>query len=118
MEMESVKPQKEHEFLSRLVGDWVMVAGHEGYDPDDPDQRFTETVRSIGGLWIIGEGSGRMPDGDRMTAVITVGFDPAKGNFVGTWVGSMMTHLWVYKGWLEEDGKTLTLEAEGPAFDG
>jgi hypothetical protein len=29
MEMESVKPQKEHEFLSRLVGDWVMVAGHE-----------------------------------------------------------------------------------------
>lgn len=50
MEMESVTPQKEHEFLSRLVGDWVMVAGHEGYDPDDPDQRFTETVRSIGGL--------------------------------------------------------------------
>ncbi|MNL26622.1 hypothetical protein D3C87_1481550 [compost metagenome] len=30
----------------------------------------------------------------------------------------MMTNLWVYKGWLEDDGKTLTLEAEGPAFDG
>src|SRR5687768_17755328 len=44
-------------------------------------------------------------DGTDMTAVITVGFDPAKGNFVGTWVGSMMTNLWVYKGWLEEDGK-------------
>lgn len=116
--MENAKPQKEHEFLQRLVGEWVMTAGHDGYDPEDPAQRFTETVRSIGGLWVIGEGSGGMPDGGRMTAVITVGFDPARGNFVGTWVGSMMTNLWVYKGWLDADGKTLTLEAEGPAFDG
>ena len=120
MEMEIAKPQKEHEFLKRIVGDWVMTSssGHEGYDADDPSQQFTETVRSVGGLWIIGNGTGKMPDGTDMTAVITVGFDPAKGNFVGTWVGSMMTNLWVYKGWLEEDGKTLTLEAEGPAFDG
>lgn len=120
MEMQSAKPQKEHEFLSRIVGDWIMTAssGHENYDADDPSQRFTETVRSIGGLWIVGEGTGKMPDGDEMTAVITVGFDPAKGNFVGSWIGSMMTYLWVYRGWLEEDGKTLTLEAEGPAFDG
>ncbi|MCA1868720.1 DUF1579 domain-containing protein [Agrobacterium genomosp. 3] len=120
MEMQSAKPQKEHEFLSRIVGDWIMTAssGHENYDANDPSQRFTGTVRSIGGLWIVGEGTGKMPDGDEMTAVITVGFDPAKGNFVGSWIGSMMTYLWVYRGWLEEDGKTLTLEAEGPAFDG
>ena len=120
MEMEIAKPQKEHEFLKRIVGDWVMTSssGHENYDASDPSQQFTESVRSVGGLWIIGNGTGKMPDGTDMTAVITVGFDPAKGNFVGTWVGSMMTNLWVYKGWLEEDGKTLTLEAEGPAFDG
>lgn len=120
MEIPTAKSQKEHEFLNRIVGDWIMTAssGHEAYDPNDPEQVFTEKVRSIGGLWIIGEGTGKMPDGTSMTAVITVGFDPAKGNFVGTWVGSMMTNLWVYKGWLEEDGKTLTLEAEGPAFDG
>lgn len=52
MEMQSAKPQKEHEFLSRIVGDWIMTAssGHENYDANDPSQRFTETVRSIGGL--------------------------------------------------------------------
>jgi hypothetical protein len=118
--MESAKPQKQHEFLQRIVGDWVMVStsGHEGYNPDDPEQVFTETVKSIGGLWIVGEGKGKMPDGSPMTALITVGYDPDKGDFVGTWVGSMMTNLWVYKGWLEADGKTLTLEAEGPAMDG
>jgi hypothetical protein len=118
--METAKPQKEHAFLQRLVGDWDMVStsGHEGYDPNDPKTAFTETVRSIGGLWIVSDGRGTMPDGTPMSAVITLGFDPATGNYVGTWVGSMMTTLWVYKGWLEADGKTLTLEAEGPTFDG
>lgn len=120
MEMKIAEPQKEHEFLSRIVGDWVMISNssYEGYDPDNAEQRFTETVRSVGGLWIVCEGSGKMPDGSHMTAVITVGFDPAQDGFVGTWIGSMMTNLWIYRGWLEEDGKTLTLEAEGPAFDG
>lgn len=118
--MESAKPQKEHEFLQRIVGDWVMVSssGHDDYNPDDPEQTFTENVRSVGGLWIVGEGKGKMPDGTPMSSVITVGFDPDAGHFTGTWIGSMMTKLWVYRGWLETDGKTLTLEAGGPAFDG
>ena len=118
--MESAKPQKEHAFLQRLVGEWEMVSstGYDNFDPDDPEQRFTESVRSIGGVWIISDGKGKMPDGTPMEAVITLGFDPAKGQYVGTWVGSMMANLWVYKGWLELDGKTLTLEAEGPSFDG
>ena len=29
----------------------------------------------------------------------------------------MMDKLWIYKGWIEPDGKTLTLEAEGPSFE-
>jgi hypothetical protein len=33
---------------------------------------------------------------------------------VGTFVGSMMTHLRVYQGTLDSAGRTLTLETEGP----
>jgi hypothetical protein len=35
---------------------------------------------------------------------------------VGTWIGSMMTHLWIYEGKLDADKRVLTLEAEGPAM--
>lgn len=118
--MESAKPQSQHAFLERLVGDWHMVSatGYPDYDPSDPKQRCTETIKSVGGLWIVSEGRGAMPDGTGMTTVLTLGFDPAKGQYVGSWIGSMMATFWTYTGWMEPDGKTLVLEAIGPKFDG
>jgi Protein of unknown function (DUF1579) len=35
---------------------------------------------------------------------------------VGTFIRSMMTHLWVYDGELDRAGNKLTLDAEGPSF--
>ena len=49
---------------------------------------------------------------------MTLGYDPAKGRFVGTWIGSMMTHLWVYDGELDPAGRVLTLNSEGPSMTG
>ena len=109
------EPQKEHQWLQQLVGEWTseaeMVMG-----PDKPTMKSqgTESVRSLGGLWTVAEGQGEMPGGGTATMILTLGYDPQKKRFVGTWVGSMMTHLWVYDGWLDESGKVLTLEADGP----
>ena len=50
--------------------------------------------------------------------LMTLGYDPDQQAFVGTWVGSMMTHMWVYRGTLDADQKVLTLETEGPSFTG
>jgi hypothetical protein len=75
-------------------------------------------VRSLGGLWTVGEGTGEMPDGGVGHTLMTLGFDPVKGRFVGTFVGSMMTHLWPYEGSLDESGTVLTLESEGPSMAG
>ena len=36
--------------------------------------------------------------------------------YVGTWVDSMMNHLWEYEGTVDDSGKKLTLEADGPSF--
>jgi hypothetical protein len=109
------EPQKEHRWLERLVGEWTYE--HEAVmGPGQPPMKSqgTEAVRSIGGLWVQCEGKWQMPDGGPATMIITLGYDPARERFVGTFIGSMMTNLWVYEGSL--GGDVLTLDAEGPSF--
>src|SRR5690606_3082335 len=72
--------------------------------------------RSIGDAWVVGEGHGSMPGAGDMASMITIGFDPDRQRFVSTWIGSMMTFLWVSEGTLDPGGTTLTRECEGPSF--
>ncbi|MFW6192241.1 MAG: DUF1579 domain-containing protein [Gemmatimonadota bacterium] len=113
------EPGREHEWLQRLVGEWSYEAEAK-MGPDDPPHRDagTESVRSLGGLWVLAEGQGEMPDGNPARTLMTLGYDPERERFVGTWVGSMMTHMWVYDGTMDDAGGTLVLEAEGPDMTG
>lgn len=111
----NVEPQKEHLWLQRMLGTWNYE--HEAViEPNQPPVKFsgTETVRTIGEVWVMCEGQGQMPGGGIGKTVMTLGFDTAKQRFVGTFYGSMMTNLWIYDGSLDPAGKVLTLEAEGP----
>nr|CAD6421886.1 hypothetical protein REQ54_02287 [Rhizobium sp. Q54] len=112
MGMEMAKPQAEHGFLQKLVGTWEVTAK----DMADAGA-WTETVRSLHGLWFVAEGNGEMPGGGAATTVLTLGYDPAKGKYVGSWIGSMMTHMWVYEGEVSADGSTLSLYTTGPDFE-
>lgn len=111
--------QKEHAWLTRLAGEWSFE-GEASQGPGKPPERATgtETVRTLGDLWAVFGGNGEMPGGGRATTQLTLGFDPKRRRFVGTWVGSMMTHQWVYEGTLDPSGKALTLDCEGPAMEG
>lgn len=115
--MDMPQPQSEHQWLQRLVGEWTYE--HECImGPDQPPMKATgiDTVRSLGGLWMLCEGKGEMPGGGTATSIMTLGYDPAKKRFVGTFIASIMTHLWIYGGTLE--GNVLTLDCEGPSFAG
>ncbi len=59
-----------------------------------------------------------MPGCGSATTMVTLGYDSQKQRYVGTWIGSMMSHLWVYDGELDAAGRVLTLKAEGPAMTG
>ena len=111
------EPQKEHRWLHRLIGAWTMESECVMAPGQAPTKtKGTETVRSLGGLWTIGEGQGEMPGGGTANMIMTLGYDPRRKRFVGTFTASMMTHLWIYEGTLDAAGKVLTLDAEGPGF--
>jgi hypothetical protein len=117
--MDMPTPQQEHQWLERLVGEWTFESDCN-MGPDQPSMKTTgkETVRSLGGLWTIGEGEGEMPGGRTHQSVMTLGYDPQAKRFVGTFIASMMTYLWQYNGTLDASGKKLVLDAEGPSFAG
>jgi hypothetical protein len=114
------EPQKEHQWLDRMVGEWTYES-EAPMEPGKPPSKYTgtESVRSLGGVWVLCEGRGmgsEEPGGEPGTTIMTLGYDPTKGRYVGTFIGSMMTYLWVYEGELDAEGKVLTLDAEGPSF--
>jgi hypothetical protein len=111
------KPQAEHAWLHKLIGEWAGE-GEAAMAPGQPPVKWqsTEVVRSMGGLWIVAEGTGEMPGGGTATTLLTLGYDPKKERYVGTFTGSMMTHLWVYSGELDAGQAVMTLDTEGPGM--
>ena len=101
-------PSPEHEWLLRLAGDWSAEVG---------SGVVTETIRPLGQYWILSE-SQYPPSHGSIRTVMTLGYDLKEQAFVGTWVDSGSSYLWTYRGALDEERKTLTLEAEGPGPGG
>jgi len=108
------EPQKEHLWLHKLLGEWTT----EMPAPGDSKEKCTgtESVRKLGDLWVLCEGRGEMPGGGIAHMLMTLGYDTQKKRYVGTWVGSMMTWMWIYEGSLDAAQRVLTLNSEGPQF--
>jgi hypothetical protein len=108
--------QKEHELLHQFVGEWDTDSESVA-TPEQPAMKCKGTMssRMLGGFWVVSELKADL-FGTPMNAVQTIGYDPQTKKYVGTWVDSMMNHLWKYEGEVDSTGKILTLEAEGPNF--
>jgi hypothetical protein len=111
----NAKPEKEHEWLEKFLGDWTFETEAQSAHPAS---KGTERVRSIGGIWVVAEGQGPMPDGTPATTIMTLGYDTQRKRYVGTWLGSMMTYLWPYEGQVDSTGRILTLDSVGPSMEG
>ena len=108
------EPTKEHQWLNQLAGEWETEA-EIFMEPGKPPMKVkgAESSKMVGGFWYVGNVKSTVME-HPMSAVLTLGYDPEKKRYVGTWVDSMMPHLWTYVGKVDATGKMLTLEAEGP----
>jgi Protein of unknown function (DUF1579) len=117
--MQIPEPTPEHQYLLQLVGDWDLESECK-LGPDQPPSKSTGTqsTRALGSFWTLGDMDTAGPHNSRMKSLITLGFDPQRGKFVGSFVSSCMTYHWLYEGYLDDQQRILTLEAEGPSFAG
>lgn len=117
--MQIPEPQTEHLWLQQLVGEWTFESECL-MGPDQPPMKTTgsEVVKPLGKLWTIGEGTSDSPEGGPWNSIMTLGYNPEAKRFVGTFIASVMTHLWPYLGTLDASTKILTLDSEGPSFAG
>ncbi|MCC7363100.1 MAG: DUF1579 domain-containing protein [Dehalococcoidia bacterium] len=111
------EPTQEHRWLGQLVGDWTYESEGIGSEGAPMKGAGREHVRAVGEHWVLNEMSETV-DGQDVLNLQMIGFDRRKGRFVGTFVSSMGTELWVYDGELDASGRKLTLSAEGPGMDG
>jgi hypothetical protein len=117
--MMQVEPQNEHKWLQQLAGNWIFE-GECNMGPDAPPMKSNgnDHTQMLGELWALREWEHVMPEGPSGKSLMTIGFDPDRKRFVGTFISSMMTYMWTYEGELDPSGKVLTLNAEGPSFAG
>lgn len=113
------RPQAEHQWLEKLVGEWSFESEMDAGTGQPPQKSAgKESVRSLGGLWFIAEATSDMPEGGRQESLMTMGYEPVKKRYVGSFVSSAMTQQFVYEGFVDDSGSSLVLEAEGPDMSG
>jgi hypothetical protein len=111
--MQMPAPTKEHEWMQRFVGEWeceVQMCMEPGKEPMITKGRNRD--RMFGGFWMISEG-GNEEMGYQF--IHTLGYDPKKKKYIGTWADTMTSYLWKYEGTVNAAGNILTLETEGPS---
>lgn len=108
------KPGKEHEWLKIFEGNWTTdgeCAGEPGKPP--LKMKGSASGKSLGGFWAVLENRGEA-FGTPFVGLLTLGYDPEKKKYVGTWIDSMTSVHWRYEGSVDASGKVLTLDTQGP----
>ncbi len=108
------EPTAEHGALMETVGTWDVECTYFMAPGEPMTVQAKETVESVGAFWTVSLFQSEMM-GVPYTGRCTMGFDPGSGKWVGTWVDSMMPHMYVMEGEYDAEGKVLTMLSEGPA---
>lgn len=111
------EPTPQHLWLRQLIGEWAWTSACETAPGAVAEYTGTEIVRPMGDLWVVAEMAGQYGEGETFGSRTQLGFDTRIGRFVGSWIGTPMTHMYVYDGELDADERALRLFCEGPGFE-
>jgi hypothetical protein len=107
------QPQKEHEWLKQLAGEWDLDMTMSEPGKGETKAKGSESTRMVGAFWAVSEVKSRVMDMP-FTGSLTIGYGTEKKKYTATWIDSMQDYLWQYEGALDPSGKILTLETTGP----
>ena len=113
------QPTEHHRLLKGDVGTWDAKM-NVWFTPDaEPmTSQGTETNELLGnGMWLVSHFDGDIA-GTPFVGLGTMGYDPLKRKYVGTWIDNVTPHLSVMEGDYDAKDKTLTMISERPGPDG
>ncbi len=102
--MPMVKPGAEHKLLASMAGSWNAETEMMGMTSHGTYERRV----AMNGLWLVSDFESTMM-GTPFVGLEILGWDPAKGKYVSTWVDSSSTTISILEGDWDAGTKTLTL---------
>jgi len=115
---EMEEPTPEHVELLSGVGTWggtMTLFAPDGSEMASSPAR--ETVEGVGPFWTQARFECELM-GQPYVGTGHMGYDPAKGKYVGTWVDSMSSFFALMEGETSADGKTLVMHWTAPDMTG
>ncbi|HEY3347067.1 MAG TPA: DUF1579 domain-containing protein [Nitrospirota bacterium] len=104
-------PSAPHKMLARLEGSWITRT--RGFaEPSKPPVESTGTCEQkmiLGEHYLQQEYTGDMM-GETFTGINIIGYDNHAKRYVSTWIDSMSTAIYYFRGTASADGKTITQE--------
>ena len=114
--MQMPPPTAQHKLLLEGVGTWEGTLTM--WMPGQPEQKIVarEVIEPLGDYWTRSKFTCDYM-GMPFEGTATMGYDPVKKRYVGTWVDNMTMELAVMEGEMSADGKTLVMKwtARDPA---
>jgi hypothetical protein len=107
-------PTPQHQWLERFAGEWAGEGQAECMPGEPPALlKGTESIRMVGGYWMHCTIQSEIAD-QPYTQIMTMGYDAARGAYVGTVIDSMTAVLWQYEGSVDATGNVISMDTEGP----
>lgn len=107
------QPTPEHKAMAREAGNWKAVSKLWLTPETEPMiSEASESNALLGELWLLSEYEGNVM-GMPFKGMGTMGYDPVKKKYVGTWVDTINPHLQTMEGEYDVATHTLTMYSTG-----